>query len=300
MSTDKMHADEVPTDAALVRRLLAAQFPHWADLPIEPFPSGGTANKIYRLGDDKAVRMPRRAAGASVIDKEREWLPKLGPLLPLAVPVPLSQGEPAEGYPLRWSIHGWLEGESATPDRIADPHQAATDLAGFIRALRQIDPAGGPTGLARGLPLSGRDEQIQLALRALDGVIDTPVAAAMWDGAVRVPEWTGPPTWFHSDLQPGNLLAREGRLCAVIDFAGCGVGDPACDLIVAWGLLPAEVREVFRAALDVDDAMWARGRGWALFMGLVGLPYYLDTNPSFVRFLRHLLKEVLAEGSGGA
>ncbi|MBC8139165.1 MAG: aminoglycoside phosphotransferase family protein [Fibrella sp.] len=299
MAASRMHVGEVDTDATLVRRLLAAQFPQWADLPVRSVPSGGTDNAIYRLGDDMTVRLPRVHWAIGQVKKERQWLPQLAPHLPLAIPVPLAMGEPGEGYPWHWSVCRWLEGENATLERLADPSQAARDLAQFVSALQQIDPAGGPLSGAhnfeRGVPLAMRDAAVRSAIASLRGILDTERATIAWDAALQVPTWHRLPVWVHGDLQPGNLLAQQGRLTAVIDFGGLGVGDPACDLIVAWNLLPAESRDVFRSALQVDDATWARGRGWALSVGLIALPYYLHTSPAMVSYARHTIKEVLAD-----
>jgi aminoglycoside phosphotransferase (APT) family kinase protein len=299
MRTGKMHADEVDTDVSLVRRLLAAQFPQWADLPIEPVESAGTDNAIYRLGEDMAVRLPRIHWAIGQVEKEQRWLPKLAPHLPLAIPVPLAKGNPAEGYPWHWSVYPWLEGENATIERIADPRQAAADLAHFITALQRIDPAGGPPpgphNFHRGVPLAMRDASTRAAIASLHGTLDTNATTAAWEAALRAPAWHGPPVWIHGDLQSGNLLALQGRLSAVIDFGCLGVGDPACDVIVAWNLLTAETRDVFRAALQVDDATWARGRGWALSFGLIALPYYHSTNPVLAGISRYAIDEVLTD-----
>jgi aminoglycoside phosphotransferase (APT) family kinase protein len=299
MSAGKMHVDEVDTDDALVGRLLAAQFPQWARLPIQRLPSAGTDNAIYRLGDDLCVRLPRIPAATGQVEKEQRWLPKLAPHLPLAIPVPLARGTPAEGYPWHWSVYRWLEGENATLDRIADPRDAAADLARFIAALQRIDPTGGPApgrhNFFRGVPLALRDSFTRDAIARLHGVLDTDAATSAWEAALQAPASQGAPVWIHGDLQSGNLLAQRGRLSAVIDFGGLGVGDPACDLIVAWNLFSAEARDAFRAALPVDDATWARGRGWALSTGLVALPYYLDTNPVLAGISRRGIDEVLAD-----
>ena len=237
MTAGKMHVDEVDTDASLVRRLLVAQFPQRADLPIEPVPSAGTDNALYGLGDDMAVRLPRIERATWQVDKEHEWLPRLAPHLPLAVPVPLARGLLGEGYPWNWSITPWLEGENVTIERLADPRQAATDLARFIAALQRIDPSGGPPpgehNFSRGVPLAQRDSRTREAIRALDGMLDTKAVTAAWDTALRAPAWHGPPVWIHGDVSSGNLLAVQGRLSAVIDFGGLGVGDPACDLMIA-------------------------------------------------------------------
>ena len=299
MPAEKMHADEVETDVSLVRRLLAEQFPHWANLPIAPVESAGTDNAIYRLGDDMAVRLPRIHWATGQVDKEQRWLPRLGPLLPVAIPIPLAKGEPAEGYPWSWSVYRWLDGENPAVDHISDPRLLATDLAEFIAALRRIDPADGPPA-GRGVPLARRDADTRTAIEALRGVVDTDAVTAVWEAALRTPEWTGTPVWLHSDLAPGNLLIVDGRLSAVIDFAGVGVGDPAGDLPVAWNLLPAEARNDFRAALQVDDATWARGRGWALSIALIQLPYYHRTNPVLAAGARHTIAEVLADRARAA
>lgn len=294
-----MHADEVGIDISLVGRLLAAQFPQWADLPIEPVYSAGTDNAIYRLGSEMAVRLPRIESATGQVDKEQRWLPRLAPHLPLAIPVPLAKGTPGEGYPWQWSVYRWLEGETATIERIANPGQAARNLAQFIAALQQIDPTGGPPPGAhnsfRGVPLFTRDAETRAAIASLDGMLDTDAVTAAWDAALQAPAWHGPPVWIHGDLAPLNLLAERGELSAVIDFGCLGVGDPACDLIVAWNLLSAQTRDVFRAALPVDDTTWARGRGWALSVGLIALPYYQSTNPVLADISRRTIAEVLAD-----
>ena len=289
-----MHVDEVDTDAALVSRLLAAQFPQWAHLPIAPVDSAGTDNALYRLGDDMAVRLPRIHGAAGDIDLEHQWLPRLAPYLPLAVPLPLAKGKPGEGYPWQWSVNRWLAGEDATPEHLADPRQAATDLAQFIAALQRIDPTNVPHA-DRGMPLAKRDVPTREAIEALRGMIDADAATVAWEAALRAPVWPGPPVWVHADLLPGNLLVKQGRLSAVIDFGCMGVGDPACDLMIAWGLFSGESRDVFRAALAVDDATWARGRGWALSQALIFVPYYLHTNPMGVGIARHTIDEILQE-----
>jgi aminoglycoside phosphotransferase (APT) family kinase protein len=294
-----MHADEVDTDESLVRRMLSAEFPQWADLPIEQVDSAGTDNAIYRLGDDMAVRLPRVFRATAQIDKERLWLPRLAPHLPLDVPVPLAKGTPGEGYPWCWSVYRWLDGETATMERIADPRQAATALAQFVTALWRIDPADGPPpgehNVGRGSPLVTRDTGTRDAIAALRGTLDTDSVTGAWDAALRAPAWHGMPVWIHGDLIATNMLAQHGRLSAVIDFGCLGVGDPACDLMPAWTFLTTETRDVFRAALPVDDATWARGSGWALSFGLVALPYYQITNPVLAGVARHAIDEVLAD-----
>lgn len=232
MTAGKMHDDEVDTDISLVVRLLITQFPQWADLPIAPVDSAGTDNAIYRLGDDMAVRLPRIHWAVGQVDKEHQWLPRLAPHLPLAIPVPLAKGKPGEGYPWHWSVYRWLEGENAPVERSADPRQAAMDLAHFIAALQQIDPTGGPLAVAhnlRGVPLAMRDRDTREAIAALHGMINADAVTTAWEAALQAPEWARAPVWFHGDLLPGNLLVKRGRLSAIIDFGG----------VWAWGTLPA-------------------------------------------------------------
>ncbi len=293
----RMHVNEVDTSVDLVQRLLATQFPHWAELPLVPVPSAGTDNALYRLGVDLVVRLPRIEWAMGQIEKERVWLPRLAPALPLALPEQVAIGSPAEGYPWQWSVYRWRPGQSAQLAVLADPVQAARDLARFVSALQGIDASGGPDAVAHGLrgrPLRSRDAETRRSIAALAGELDTAAALRVWDAALAAPEWDRPPVWFHGDLLPGNVLVDQGRPSAVIDFSGLGVGDPAPDLMIAWGLFDGESRAAFRASLRVDDATWARGRGHALSQAAIFIPYYIDTNPIGVANARHQIAEVLA------
>ncbi|WP_240796156.1 aminoglycoside phosphotransferase family protein [Streptomyces sp. RFCAC02] len=301
MSTPtRMHADEADIDTALVRRLVAAQFPRWRGLPVTPVASSGTDNAMYRLGDTMAVRLPRIPAAVGNVEREQRWLPRLAPHLPVAVPVPLAEGVPGEGFPWPWSVLRWLDGRNPVAGRPGLPDRLAADLATFITALRRADPAGAPPA-GRGVPLAERDAPTREALRALRGEIDTRAAGAAWDDALRAPApEPAPRVWTHGDLSPGNVLVTGDRLSAVIDFGGVGAGDPTVDLSVAWSLLPAASRGVFRAGLGADDATWARGRGRALSIALIQLPYYRDRNPALAATARHVIAEVVADRAGAA
>ena len=297
MAADRTEQKDI-VDAPLVRRLLAGQFPQWADLPLEAVESAGTDNALFRLGDDKVVRVPRVDWAAEQPEKEQRWLPTLAPHLPVTVPVPLALGTPSDGYPWNWTICPWLPGENATIDRIGDPGRFATDLGRFVAALHRIDPTGGPpSGVegSRGVPLAMREGSTREAIASLAGVVDAGAVIAAWDAALEVPSWESPPSWLHGDLQSGNLLVEGGRLTGVIDFGLLGVGDPAVDLIVAWSLLPAGTRAAFREVVEVDDATWARGRGWALSIGIMALAAYLRSNPVLAGISRTAIDEVLAD-----
>jgi aminoglycoside phosphotransferase (APT) family kinase protein len=295
-----MHADELEVDADLVRRLLAGQFPEWARLPLEPVRPLGTDNANFRLGDELVVRLPRRERTSITLEKERRWLPRLAPDLPLAVPEPLADGAPTEGYPFAWSVYRWLPGEIAAVASITDTARLADDLAEFIGALQRIDPWGGPPpgehNFFRGEPLAARDQSTRDAIASLEGELDARAVTAIWDDGLAAPEWAGPPLWIHGDLDARNLLVRDGRLSAVLDFGSLGVGDPACDVMVAWKMLPPDARKLFREALSVDDATWARGRGWAVSQVVGALAYYTEeTNAVLVREARRWLAWVLAD-----
>jgi len=292
-----MHADELEIDEGLVRRLLEAQFPQWAGLPVEALPFGGTDNAIYRLGDELSVRLPRRRTWSSgSLDREFEWLPRLAPVLPVAVPTPVARGAPGEGYPHEWSVFDWLDGEDATVAPL-DGGRAAVDLARFLRALRSFDPAGGPSAHSRGGPLALRDEATRAAIASFGDDIDADAVTAVWEAAVAAPAWDGPPVWIHGDLDARNLLVRDGRLNGILDWSALCVGDPAGDVKVAWAALDAGTRPVFRELLGIDDATWARGRGWAVSQAVIALPYYRHTYPAIVAEARRWLAEALADDS---
>jgi aminoglycoside phosphotransferase (APT) family kinase protein len=304
MATRRMHPDELTIDAPLVRRLIEEQLPQWSDLRIELVRSSGSDNAMYRLGEDMVVRLPRRD-GRTVesLEKECEWLPRLAPHLPLAIPVPLARGAPGAGYPCSWAVYRWLDGETATIDLLDDARRSASDLARFLAALQGIDGTGGPSpgdhNFLRGVPLATRDDAVREAIAALRGELDVVALTAAWEAALEGPDWQGPPLWIHGDFADGNLLADRGRLTGVIDWGGIALGDPACDLMVAWSFLPAAARELFRTALAVDDATWSRARGWALSVALIALPYYWRTNPVRVAYSWRKIEEVLADHARG-
>lgn len=299
-----MSAEEIGTDGhsispGLVRRLVTSQFPEWADLPLTRLHPAGSDNVIYRLGQAMSVRLPRGDWAAGQAAKEHYWLPRLAPRLPLPIPVPLGVGKPAFGYPWDWSVSRWLPGETATVKGLVDPRRTATDLAEFLTALQHALPvqpdAPNPHDEVTGVPLARRDHATRAAIQALQDTFDAAAMTAVWDAALRAPAWDRGPVWFHGDLHLGNLLVSGGQLSAVIDFAGLGAGDPACDLVIAWNLLSPETRPVFRSTLRVDDATWTRGQGWALATGLNAYTSYAATNPLVAMNTRRQISQVLID-----
>jgi aminoglycoside phosphotransferase (APT) family kinase protein len=286
----RMHDDEVEIDEAVVRRLVARQFPTWADLPLRRVEPSGTVNAIFRLGDELSVRLPRRDGPTAPGSRELEWLPKLAPLLPVDVPVPVAQGRPNDDYPWFWEIHTWLEGDTVPVDDI-DAIQAARDLAALVGTMQQLDPAGAPAG--RGISLAERDPEIRYWLARFEGASSV---TAEWERALAAPPWADAPVWHHGDLDARNWLVREGRIGGVIDWGAMGIGDPACDVMVAWKLHSPEARDAFREALPTDDATWERARGWALSQAVAILAYYApENNPTLFHEAESWLGLVLSE-----
>lgn len=292
--------EDLVIDEALVADLVARQFPSWAHLPLSRVPSAGTDNAMFRLGADLVVRLPRAAAAAHQVDKEQRWLPVVSADLPLDVPTPLGVGTPSEPFPLPWSVYRWLEGEDAFVAPPVDLREAAGSLGRFVSALRLADPTGGPPSF-RGGPVRTRDDYVQDAIGDLgaDGTVDPHETRDAWEAVLALPQWDGPSVWLHGDLLPGNLLTVEGRLSAVIDFGGMGVGDPACDLMPAWTMFTPETRSAFADAVGSDADTWARGRGWALCFGLMSEHYYRHSNPVLAGIGRRAVLEALDDLAAG-
>jgi aminoglycoside phosphotransferase (APT) family kinase protein len=285
-----MHDDELEIDELLVRRLLLEQFSRWAERPLVRALPAGTENAIFRLGDDLAVRLARRSGRSEAGGKEHEWLPRLAPLLPLEIPVPVAQGRPGAGYPWHWDVFTWVAGETAPVEQI-DAVEAARDLAAFVGALQRAETEGAPLG--RGIPLAGRDPEIRRWLTRFDG---GSWVEAEWERALAASPWNGPPVWHHGDLDVRNWLVQDGRISGVVDWGAMGVGDPACDVMVAWKLHSAEARDAFRDALPTDDATWERARGWALSQAVAALAYYTpENNPALYREAESWLELVRSE-----
>lgn len=293
----KMNPDEIDISQALVSGLITSQFPDWAHLPIAKVSSAGTDNAIYRLGDAMAVRLPRLGGAAATVAKEQRWLPRLAPQLPLSIPLPLAAGIPEGEFPYPWSVYRWLAGEDLAAGTDVDLCDVASQLGEFIAALQRIDTAAAPVS-PRATPIEARDDDVvRVTIRQLseEGSLDGDAAVAVWESALAAPVWNRPLVWIHGDLFPSNLLAVLGRLAAVIDFGLLGLGDPATDMLPAWTLLTARSRELFRAAAEVDDATWVRGRGWALSAGLGAVRVYRKTNPVLAAAGRHAIDQVVAD-----
>ncbi|MEU5549280.1 aminoglycoside phosphotransferase family protein [Micromonospora sp. NPDC047793] len=288
-------------DAGLVRRLIATQFPHWADLPVTPVERDGHDNRTYRLGETMTVRLPTAAGYVPAVAKENEWLPRLAPELPVAVPPVLGVGVPGEGYPFPWSVRGWLPGETADLARVDDPVRLAVAVGEFVLALQSCEATGGPAAgehsFFRGASPGHYDEETRHLLSLLAGQVDVARAAAVWEAALAA-EWRGSPVWFHGDIAVGNLLVVDGKLAAVIDFGTSGVGDPACDLVIAWTLFSGSSRRAFRETVGQDEGTWARARGWALWKAMLLLAQHLDSDPALAVDDHRVIAEVLAERDG--
>ena len=273
--------EKLSIDISLVRRLIAIQFPQWNDLLIHAVASSGWDNKTFHLGSHMLIRMPSAMVYADQVEKEQHWLSILAPHLPLPIPIPLALGKPAEGYPLKWSIYRWIEGDTAASGQIADLCEFAASLARFLIALQCIDPRDGPLpglhSFHRGGALKVYDTEVTQACVLLKDKINTETAMKIWEEALKS-KWEKKAIWVHGDISAGNLLVREGYLSGVIDFGQLAIGDPACDLAIAWTLFESESRETFRKTLQIDHGTWIRGKAWALWKALITAAGF--TNPN--------------------
>jgi aminoglycoside phosphotransferase (APT) family kinase protein len=275
---------EVVVERELVERLLRTQHPDLADLDLR-FVANGWDNLIYRLGDDLAVRLPRRLLSAGLVEKEQRWMPLLAKALTVAIPVPLRVGVPGSGFPWSWSITRWLGGELA---QVGASGPLLGDLARFLRELHTTAPLDAPRNPVRGVPLVDRNDAV-LARLLTEPIPCGADVTRLWTASVAVKQWGGPAVWLHGDLHPSNLLTQSGRLAAVLDFGDLTAGDPATDLAVAWLLFDEDERIRFRGELDYDDATWQRARGWAIVFGSLAI----GGDTAFRRFGEHALREVL-------
>ncbi|MBX3720146.1 MAG: aminoglycoside phosphotransferase family protein [Parachlamydiales bacterium] len=291
-----MDSQALKIDEALVRSLVAAQFPQWKELPVQPVALSGWDNRTFHLGDQMLVRLPSAQAYAFQVEKEHRWLPKLAPHLPLPIPVPLAMGEPALGYPWKWSVYRWLEGETAATAHIDDLNKFAAGLAGFLHALQKIDPKEGPLpgpeNFYRGGEIKVYEPEMLQALALLKNRVDVEAAKRVWKKALAT-AWRRPPVWIHGDVSAGNLLLQRGELSGVIDFGQVAIGDPACDLSIAWTLFAGESREVFRAKLCLDEGTWMRGRAWTLWKAMIIAAGLVGANAAEAKQCWRIIGEVL-------
>ena len=291
----KMHENEFEVDNCLVRALLKSQYPQWAHLPLKTIPSSGTDNVLFRLGSEYVVRLPRIDWATESIHKEFEWVPKISRFLTIPISTPLFKGDPELSYPWSWTVTRWNEGHTPNLEKEGEYALLANDLADFLNELHQIPLANGPTS-RRGIPLTELDADTRKAIACLKGEIDVESVTSRWNQLSSAPSWSKDPVWVHGDFLPGNILVQNNRLSAVIDFSDVGMGDPACDLVIGWSLLNSHSRRYFRENLkNIDDATWDRGRGWALSIALIMLPYYKYSNPVLALLARQMIDNVLCD-----
>lgn len=286
-----------------VTGLIAEQFPQWAHLPVTHVRHSGWDNRSFRLGATMLVRLPSAAGYVAQVDKEHRWLPYLASHLPLPIPEPMGQGRPSRDYPWPWSVYRWIEGEPLVLQLAStDLCQLAKDVAAFLRALYAVDASdGSPAGahnFYRGGSLLVYNAEARVAINAVADEVDAGLANAIWDLALES-RWPEKPVWVHGDIAEGNLLMRDGRLCAVIDFGSSGVGDPASDLILAWNVLDAESRAIFAYELPFDATTWQRGRGWALWKAMIVLAAQRGKNEAMAEWSRRTIREIFADHLAG-
>lgn len=286
--------DAAALTSELVAQLVAEQFPAWAELPVRPVALSGNDHRMFRLGDALTARLPSHAGYIPQVAKEEDALPRLAPHVPLPIPVRHGRGRPSALFPAPWSVLGWIDGTPLSAASVDDEDALAGALADFLRDLRAAPAAGGPApgphSAFRGGPVAHWDDEVQALLPQLSGR-ERDAAAGMWRDAVAAP-FSGPAVWVHGDVAAGNLLVRDGRLAAVLDFGCAAVGDPACDTVPRWTFLAGGAAARFTRELGVDDATWARGRGWALWKALIMLSH---TVPGQAEFARRVLDALFAD-----
>lgn len=290
--------DTLIIDTTLVRKLIDSQFPQWKHLEIKPVIHGGWDNRTFHLGGTMLVRMPSSQEYAAKVEIEQKWLPILAPQLQLKIPIPLAMEKPGNGYPWNWSIYRWIEGETAAAEPVSNLNEFAKDLAQFLIALQRINPAEGPLpgshNFYRGGLLKVYDLQTRQALEILKDKIDVKAATNIWENALAT-TWNKSPVWVHGDISLGNLLVQNGKLHAVIDFGGMAVGDPACDLAIAWTFFNGESREIFRNGINLDEYTWNRARGWTLWKALIVAAGICETNAAEGQKSWRIIIEVIAD-----
>ena len=298
MLPEKLHTNEVTINISIVQHLLETQFPRWADLPIFLLSAGGTENVLYRLGEHLVMRLPRITDAVAPLEKDTKWLSVLAPHLPLEIPQQLAVGQPCAQYPFAWGVYQWLEGTDVQAKPLLNFDQLALDLAGFILALQKIKiPASAP--LSRGLPLYFEDAAVRQSMALLPAEFQPEILEQIWTKAVAAPLWNGKPVWSHGDLHGANLLGQNGKLSAVIDFGGLGVGDPVFDYASAWQVLDVSSRAIFREALQLDEVTWLRACGKALRSAALAYPYYLRTNSVLTGIARYSIQQILLDHQSG-
>lgn len=289
-----MHNNEIHIDAKLVASLIESNFPQWKNLPIKRIDHQGTDNAIYRLGDDKLIRLPRVDGTSEIARDEFSLLSYLNRFqLPLEIPKALAIGNPTPNYPNSWVVQSWIEGNPLDSSQL-NLSIAARDLGNFIRQLRKI-PVDDARPVYRSCPLETRSQAVEQVLMSLKDMVDTKAIRSIWNKCLLTRTSIDSPKWLHADLLPGNFLMKKGKITAVIDFGMSGTGDPACDLIPAWCLFDREKRQIFKDAVGADEDEWIRGKGWALSIGLVIIPYYLKSNPYLVTIAHRMIDQVINE-----
>lgn len=263
--------DNIKIDTNLVKKLIAEQFPQWQSLSIHPVAQSGWDNRTFHLGEEMVIRLPSDKEYEPQIEKEYRWLPSLSKQLSFQITQPIALGKPSSTYPWHWSINRWIEGESASRQNIHDIKFFAEALGACLKEFQSLDATGGPLAGAhnfyRGGLLNAYDHEMRLAIPKIKNFHEQSLAASLWQEALAS-KWHLRPVWVHGDIAVGNILVHSGRLHGLIDFGQLAIGDPACDLVIAWNFFSSEERSVFKKAVQLDNDTWIRALGWALWKTL--------------------------------
>src|SRR3990167_181520 len=271
-----MKQNKFDVSVSLIKNLIFEQFSQWKNLPIKEVEVQGWDNRTFRLGSEMLIRMPSAECYAVKVEKEQKWLPILAKHLSIKIPEPIAMGKPSKDYPWNWSIYKWIEGKSANTLNVneKDLENIAKQVDQFLNELHKIDTAGAPSpgkhNFYRGGDLSVYDKETRSAIEKLKTFISAENVLKVWEKALGS-AWNKNPIWIHGDLSAGNILIQNNRLVGIIDFGGTAVGDPACDLVIAWTFLKNKSRKIFKANVNLDNDTWTRARGWALWKAVITL-----------------------------
>lgn len=289
-----MHEDEIVIDDKLAKELIMQSFPSWSSLPLVELRHSGTDNVLFRLGEDMLVRLSKRRESAKFVERENSILSFFRDK-PLKIEIPriLGIGKPSQNYPQEWTVQSWIDNDPFGYDPLSLA-KTAKDLGIFVKEIRKI-PVNGFSGTYRGQSLHLRKKSFSKSLSQFNQDYDVKQIQSIWEYCLSAKEWNKDPRWYHGDLHPGNFLFKGGSLKAVIDFGMAGTGDPSCDLLPAWSFLDRNTRQIFRDTVGASNDEWLRSRAWALYMAIMIIPYYQNTNEGLVKLANRMIHETLNE-----
>jgi len=256
-----------------IKKILSQQFPQYAHLDIRKVIKSGHDNRTFHLGNDFSLRFPSALEYSTQVQKEHSYCKRLQKSISIQITNPIELGKPSELYPYHFSINQWIDGESINSINIIDKNQLAKDCAKFLVELKRCDTQDsiqpGLHNFFRGGDLSVYHEETINAIQQCRDFNHTQLFDIWNKGTIS--KHTEDKVWIHGDFERDNILIRNGKLYAVIDFGNMAVGDPACDYVIAWTYFDKSSRAIFLENLHLDQATINRAKAWALWKALITL-----------------------------